>query len=31
MVLTWLAMNDSSLSFSMPAILKFKRNGVSKK
>jgi len=31
MLLTWLAMNDSSLSFSMPAILKFKRNGVSKK
>ena len=31
MLLTWLAMNDSSLSFSMPGILKFKRNGVSKK
>ncbi|MFN6065470.1 MAG: LptF/LptG family permease, partial [Bacteroidota bacterium] len=31
MLLTWLAMNDSSLSFSMPVILKFKRNGVSKK
>jgi hypothetical protein len=31
MALTWLAMNDSSLSFSLPGFLKFKRNGVSKK